>query len=219
MIETGVRRWLARWYAVVAVLLVGLLAIGYVMTRPPIYEAHGTVTLLVPADRRSPNIFRGFSSSLIETAGLLARNAADGQTRAEIANQHLGPYTAVLTNRGNQWQAIYDAPTVDIVARDHDPGRAQRTFAAVAEHMTRTLVRWQEERRVPPSTQIGTALTGATTDAVPLSIKRKRSLGAVLILTMGAEFFALRRARSWMRRRRGAPSLVSTAELVAVRLS
>jgi hypothetical protein len=194
------------------VLLVGLVAMGYVKTRQVVYQANGTVTLLMPPDQRTPNVFTAFNPGLIETAGLLARNASDGQTRAEFASRHLGSYTAVLTKSGNQWEPTFDTPTVDIIARDHDPDRAQRTFEAVVEHMSRTLARWQTERGVTEPRQINTSLTGATAAAVPLPLNDKRALAAVLLLIVGAEVIVIRRVRGRERRRRAMPSSVTAMQ-------
>ncbi|MBL7501231.1 hypothetical protein I6A84_28950 [Frankia sp. CNm7] len=167
----------------------------FVHTRPPTYEAHGTVTLLVPANQRAPNIFSAFSSSLIQTAGLLADNASSGATRAEMNRAGLGGYTAMLTNTGDQWQAVYDTPTVDIVARDRDPDRAQRTFEAVAAFVSATLDRWQDESGVGEHSRITSAVTGATATAVPLLVNTKRAYAALLAGFLMAETMAARYAR------------------------
>lgn len=204
--EVDLRRLLRtlvrRWFVVVAVWALGALVGMQIVTVRPVYEAHGTVLLLPPTVQRPNNVYREFTDALIGTADVLGRRVTDGETRAAMGAAGYAFYDVTLTNRGTQWVPLYDQPTLVVTSRDHNPGRAQRTMAAVVARIQRELAARQQREAVAPNQVIDTSLVGATRWAVQLHGNRKRALASLALLTFGASVVAGLGVERLARRRR-----------------
>jgi hypothetical protein len=129
------------------------------------------------------------AQALLITSDLMARSMMSPQSE-QLVRQAGGTvgYQVDLVNLYNLEYPNYSDPYVTVSVTAGNPIDVKNTFNAVMQVMADELRTWQAGRGIPSADQIGLYVLSGTQGIVPLSGYPKRTLGALLVLTVIAIF-------------------------------
>lgn len=204
-----------RWWVVLLGIALTAGAGVYVQRAPGVYYQQVNVVFLWPQPpQNQENSFQYGSSSLIRTAGVVARavgGRAEASTVSETATlagkgvRH--GWSVRLPNSGGQWAFDFEQPVLSVEAVGTTPEEAAATTAGVVGRINGELAALQRSERVQASLMIRTRLSPPTPVLQYAGGNRPRALLMSqlvgLILTLTAARLVDGRLR---RRRRSAPA-------------
>jgi hypothetical protein len=200
-----------RWLLVPVWLLGSLLVVQAALQYPPVYWSRAEVRFLPPQTSKNPNSLEFTTSSVIATAGLVARSLTSASevpataTTVLLHDRGIREGTSVVQpNSGGQWAANFEDPILDVQAvgatpEEVDQLRDDRVAAINAE-----LERLQAD--VPLRYRITTTTTPADPMVQAKQGSRHRAALALAIVLGVLGLWGLvlidRAAASFSRRRR-----------------
>lgn len=193
LLRVAKRSW--AWLAIAVLLGVLGGAAGFVVTSPT-YESSAQVLLLPSVDSlrgsAPPNPFLALSSSLQETAAVIATRVTSATTVKDlVASGAAAPFTVTPDDSLN-------APVVKIVATSANRDAAQATMLAVVNRFSTELKGMQADAGAPADSMIGTTVISQSPEprqVVKTVIRNAIALG-VLSLLAGLVPLLLRERRS-----------------------
>jgi hypothetical protein len=166
------------------------------------------VLFLVPQSSANPNALATTSSSVITTAGAVARivdpgveqTASDDVTLAGEGVRH--GFAVRLPNNGGQWATNFDRPELEVQAVGSSAAEVNATMNGVLREIRTTLQNLQASRRVAPHNMITVSQSPPTVPLYYQTGSPVRALAATLLLGVGLSLAAAGLARRLERRRR-----------------
>lgn len=184
LLALAVKRW------AVTLLGAGLtgLAVFWAITVPPVYFVQVRVVLLPPAGAQL-NGFTGSAESLIDLAGVVAREMQGADGGASAVSQdvtlvgeglHEG-YSVRHPNAGGQWQYRFDEPVLDVQAVAATPKDVKKQATLALQRVRSTLTRIQRDQGVASIHRVRTVLSPATPQLYEEKGSRVRAVAATLL--------------------------------------
>ena len=168
--------------AMAAVLVVSAGLALYLHHLTPTYTDSATVIFNAP-DR--PHL----GLTLFTIDALTADSVMSAQGQDEVRNGGgTASFDVALVNLNDEDYPNYGVPYVSVSTSSTDPAAAQRTFSVVMRVLQRTVTQIQARQGAPPDTWITVATISAPTGPIAQTGSRKRSLAALLVLTIIAAF-------------------------------
>jgi hypothetical protein len=129
------------------------------------------------------------ADALLVTSDLMSRSMMSPQSERLVREAGgTAGYQVDLVNLYNLEYPNYSDPYVTVSVTASNPADVRNTFNAVMRVLADELRTWQAGRGIPSVDQIGLYALSGTQGVVPLSGYPKRTLGALLVLTVIAIF-------------------------------
>ncbi|MEV7604330.1 hypothetical protein AB0N65_02690 [Paenarthrobacter sp. NPDC089322] len=185
-----------RWYAAVAVLLLGLAGLGVIRSLEPVYWAQVEVSFVAGNSDPAYWIPGGDIAALVPFAALVERRVNDDSDSVNLvmsrgtlhgAGVKQG-FSVTLPNAGGQWTKSFSRPVLVVQVVDSSAERVNQVLAGVIERINDETATLQEEGNVR-SSLISTVTTPSSPEIIfggGTQTDRLKGAGAWLFLTGAA---------------------------------
>ncbi|TFC19829.1 hypothetical protein E3O19_02445 [Cryobacterium algoritolerans] len=187
LIANAGRRWV---FSLGGALLTGL-ALFWVANVPPLYFEQVRVVLLPPASAQ-PNAYGYTSKSLIDLAGVVARELRPPTQDAQSVSGDVTlvgegirkGFSVTQQNNGGQWQYRFDEPVLEVQAVGATPSEVRAQIGTALEQLESTLAGIQNSHGVSTANRVRTTLNPLQPQLVEQKGSRVRAITSIVLTGM-----------------------------------
>ncbi|MFI9002053.1 O-antigen ligase family protein [Streptomyces sp. NPDC053541] len=196
-----------RWYVMVPMTLLGLLAGGYLYTTVPVtYESQSQLALLNSSRVARPapsygNTLAYASGSLIGTADVLIRALQSAETVQELRGH------GITDEYGVDFAAQAEGPLLTLTVKGEDRERVLAETRRLTDYAAEQLKELQEQARVPDGYYVQSARIVPPQKPVSQPKSRYQKVAAVLVVCVAGGFVLAFVVDTWAAARRRARGL------------
>ncbi|TFB91726.1 hypothetical protein [Cryobacterium sp. HLT2-28] len=184
LIANAGRRWVL---TLCGALLMGL-GVLWVVNVPPLYFAQVRVVLLPPAAAQ-PNAYGYTSESLIDLAGVVARELRPPTQDAQSVSGDVTlvgegirtGFSVTQQNSGGQWQYRFDEPVVEVQAVGATPSEVRAQISTALRQVESTLAEIQDEQGVIAANRVRITLNPLQPQLIEEKGSRVRAIGSIVL--------------------------------------
>lgn len=177
-----------RWYIVLGVVLVGIVASHAVVSAAGVYWSRAEVTFLAPASATNPNTLTTRSSDLIVTAGTVARlvngnimwNKLADPAATLVGEGIYDGWAVRLPDYGGQWSSVYSRAVLDVQVTGPDEESVRTQQGVLLAEIDEQLDALQEG--IPERDRVTTTVVPADPAIYYISGRTTRALAMVWVL-------------------------------------
>ncbi|MET4620156.1 hypothetical protein ABIE18_001596 [Arthrobacter sp. 2762] len=159
-----------RWYAAVAVLLIGFAGLGAIRSLDPVYWTQAEVSFVAPTGEPAYWVPGGDVAALVPFAALVEKRVNDdsGSVNLVLSRGTLygagvkQGYSVTLPNTGGQWTKSFSRPVLAVQVVDSSAERVNEVLSVVIKRIQEESTSLQKETDVH-----GAVITTVTTPSSP----------------------------------------------------